>query len=374
MIVGLDGREACQVRPGGLRTYAESVISCLSGRRDALDLTVYLERGLPSDSDLPRDVNYQVCSPAQLALREQFFLPRRLRQDGIQIAHFPANTAPLRCPVPYVLTLHDTFCMERSVFDIIGEGSLHNKALSLYSKIVFFCAGRRARRVVTVSSWSRQQIADRLKLSAEHIAVIPQAMHPRYRPVNAADTREAIKRAAGATQMVLMFGPIEPRKNLPRMLAAFEMAASRSGSLGLALTWPAGVDLREWLARQGMRLPPRVCVLYNVSNDDLVRLYCAVELFVFASHKEGFGLPVIEAMACGCPVITSTSSSLPETAGGAALLANTDDADDIAEKMLLLSGDAGLRDRLRESGFGRSAEFSAERAANSLLEVYRTCL
>ncbi len=188
MRIAIDAREISVARPGGLRSYAESIIDSLSGYVDGsnrLDMSIYLDRPISRCSGLT-ECDFRVCPPSQLVLREQIYLPRRLRDDGAHLCHFPANTAALRCPVPYVLTLHDTFCMERSLVDTLSKGSAHRKALSLYSKVVPFWAARRARKIVTVSCYSASRIAKLLRIDSRDIAVIPQAIRS---PVSAGGCR-----------------------------------------------------------------------------------------------------------------------------------------------------------------------------------------
>lgn len=367
--VGIDARELTVGRPGGFRSYAESVTTSL-GRSELEDNLVFYTDALVDMESLGGRV--AVCKPRNLVAREQFSLPRRLKADGIDVAHFLANTAPVHCPVPFVLTLHDAFCIERSTTSMVRSGNLRNKVLSLYSKYIPLLCARRASKIVTVSSYSAQRIADLLGLDRESIAVIPQALHDRYRRVDAKELRADLLSALDAKKLVLVLGSAEPRKNLTRTLRAFEQLGTRRREVGLVMTVSGSDSFQRWMDQPDNRLPERVLQMPRVSDADLVRLYSAVDALAFVSEDEGFGLPVVEAMACGCPVLTSTTSCLPDTAGGAALLVDPRDIDSIAMGIERLMDDQQLAESLIEQGYRRVREFSHERVAADLVDVYRS--
>lgn len=371
MRLACDGREISAGRAGGLRAYADSVVRSLSEHADDIDLTVYTDREVPPTYGGAR---WRLCPPAQLVLREQFYLPRMLERDGADLAHFPANTGPARCPVPYVLTLHDTFCIERGLADIALYGRARNKLLSLYAKLAPRVAARRARRIITVSQYSARRIASVLRLDPDAVDVAPQSIHPRFRPIDSADIRRQILASTGADRLGLVIGSVEPRKNLARVLNAFTKAAERDPGLGLVLTWPRGVELSRWLSKHAPGTWHRLRVVQGVTDEGLAQLYSSVDFLVFASQREGFGLPVVEAFACGCPVITSNTTCLPETAAGAAVLVDPLDVDAISEAIGRVAQDDALRRSLRQAGFARAAEFSDSRTAEALTAAYMAAL
>ncbi len=283
MRLALDCREVSVGRRGGLRTYAESITRCLAEHPGDLTVVAYLDRDGAEARLVTAGLSQRLCSPANLAVREQVTLPRMLARDGIDLAHFLSNTAPLFCPVPYVLTLHDTFCMERPLRSILTSGSLHNRGLSAYSKYIPYAAARRARKVITVSGYSAQRIAATTGISESDIAVVPQAVHSRYRRVDAGDLRSSMLARLGTERMVLAMGSLEPRKNTAGVLRAFDALLAARGDTGLLLTWPAGVDFGKWLSRHGLREPRQVEVISDVTDEDLVRLYSSADAFLFPS-------------------------------------------------------------------------------------------
>jgi len=366
-LTAIDAREMSTDRPGGFRSYAEAVVRSLREHPNGLDYAFYTDREMSG-------VETRVCRPTQLVVREQFALPRALIRDRVSVCHFLANTAPLRCPVPYALTLHDTFCMQRPTADILANGTLRNKALSLYSKYLPSVAAKRARRLITVSSHAADRISRLLRLPRERIAVIAQSLHPRFRPGSEDALRADLRSRLGAEFVVLIIGTPEPRKNLPTMLAAVSRAQGENPRLGLAMTWSARMQLGDWLKQTGALLPERSMILSGLSDDDLAAHYRAVDALLFASLDEGFGLPVVEAMACGCAVITSDASCLPETSGGAAYLVDPESVESIANAIAALVDDPEMRAGMVSRGIARASELTPDRMAAALAAVYRECI
>lgn len=369
--LGVDAREISRNHPGGLRSYTRSLIRSLAEHSDDLDLHGYLDRKMPDSITLPSTIQWHICPPAQMAIREQFSLPRALRRHGIKVAHFPANTAPLRSPVPYVLTIHDTFCVERSVVDILSNGDIHNKLLSLYAKLIPKLAACKAGRVITVSDYSAKKISGVMGIPRSRIAVIPPAIDPVFRPVKSDEFRRQVQTDLGCDRFALILGSAQPRKNLRNMMAALREASSQDPGLGLIVTWTEAPDFKTWAVRNNIKLWEKVSIWNKPAQEDLVLLYSNSDVFLFVSKLEGFGLPVIEAMACGCPVITSNTSALPETAGSAAMLVSPEAVNEIADSVLELTESAERRQALIEAGLKRAADFCFPETASALREVYK---
>lgn len=374
MKIAVDGREITRNQPGGLRSYTESVVESLRRYAQDFDLIVYTDREIPADLAQADGQIFRNCPPTQMVIREQFSLPRRLASDHVDLCHFPANTAPIKCPIPYVLTLHDTFCMERSIVDIARNGNLHNKGLSLYAKLMPYIAARRARVVLTVSEYSKTRISELTSMPKERIVVVPPALHPRYHRVDATQMRHHITSTLGVSRLALIIGSAEPRKNTKRMLNAFSRLTQQHKELGLVLTWKSRSGLESWMRASGTFLPEKTYVIANPDNSNLVELYSTVDVLMFVSESEGFGLPVIEAMACGCPVVTSTTTNLPDTAGGAALLADPYDENDIIHQVEVAVFDKATADRMISAGYERATIFNQANMCRSLAYIYKMAI
>jgi glycosyltransferase involved in cell wall biosynthesis len=266
--------------------------------------------------------------------------------------------------MPTVLTVHDL------IFERLPG---HHKPLNrwyLHRTMPLFC--RRATHIIAVSEHTRRDLIEVYGITPEKITVIPEAADARFGPV----TEEALDLARVSyglpERYLLCVGTIEPRKNLERLLAAWEPLYLAREAPPLVI-----VGRRGWL-NEGFfaaleRSPARDGVIFPgwMQDGDLPAVYAAAQLFIFPSIYEGFGLPVLEAMACGAPVVCSNATSIPEVAGDAALLFDPFEPDAIRETMRTALADDALRESLRQRGYRRAAKFSWERAADETLALYR---
>ena len=269
---------------------------------------------------------------------------------------------------PYLVTVHDLI----RYFDLArpAEPLIHplNRRDRLLLRLDY--AGiRRAAAVLTISEATRQDVIRHLGVPAERVHTVHSAIdHERYRPVD---------RRLVAGPYVVVVGTEHPRKNLGRVLEAFAQLKRDPRHRGLKLVKVGGPGKAEWDYRReterrlrDLGLGDEVVFTGRIPDEDVVALYSGARCLVFPSLYEGFGFPVLEAMACGCPVVTSTSSSLPELAGDAALLVDAYDPAAIAAAMRRLVEDDALRRELRERGLRRAAEFTWERTARETMVVY----
>jgi glycosyltransferase involved in cell wall biosynthesis len=225
-----------------------------------------------------------------------------------------------------------------------------------------------------VSESAKRDILRRYNLSPDRVHVIHEAAAPSFRPVLDQRVLERVRRQYGlGERIILSVGTIEPRKNLPQLIDAFA-ARRRTGDLRhqLVCVGPYGWRSRGIQARiDRLRVADAITFTGYVPFDDLPALYSLAEIFVFPSVYEGFGLPVIEAMACGAPVITGRTAALAEIAGGAIEHVDRLDADSLGEAMVALARSRARRDHLAGLGIERARAFSWNRAARETLEVYR---
>jgi glycosyltransferase involved in cell wall biosynthesis len=226
--------------------------------------------------------------------------------------------------------------------------------------------------VVTVSHSARRDLLRYHRLPPDRVSVVHEAAGPGFEPIADRSARARIRLRYGLPErFVLYVGAIEPRKNLPRLMEAFAMARARGIPHELVCVGPYGwssQDLYACIDRLGLRRS--VHFTGYVPVDDLPVIYNLGELFVFPSLYEGFGLPVVEAMACGTPVITTKTSSLEEIAAGAAETVDPRDVEALADALVLVASDEARREDLRSRGLARAREFSWSRTAKDMLGVY----
>ncbi len=230
---------------------------------------------------------------------------------------------------------------------------------------------RRAARILTVSSFSRDRICELFGVSPQKIVVAPNGVGNHWRPASEQDVADVRARLGLAQPYVLYVGSIEPRKNLSRLLAAWEQLGAEKDGVALVLVGAQGHVFRDAGVE---RLPSDVRSIGFLPDGDLRCLFSGAEAFAFPSLYEGFGLPVLEAMACGAPVVCSRAAALREVAGDAAVLVDPLDIESIGDGLKKMLGDRELRQQLRERGFVRAAQFSWDATAQQVWDVLSTAL
>jgi glycosyltransferase involved in cell wall biosynthesis len=286
---------------------------------------------------------------------------------GADLLHMPATVAPMSPRLPTVVTIHDVA--------VLRFPHLFRPWFRRYGRMVIPRAARAARRIITVSEASKQDICDFLGIAPQRVTVIPNGVE--VCTLFRGSVEEVRSRYALPGAFALAVGSIEPRKNLARLLRAVAWLQGRPETRDLVLVHagPPGWlldDLFDALRR--LRPAPAVRFLGYVPEEELGALYRGARLMVYPSLFEGFGLPVLEAMACGCPVVTSNSGALAEVAGDAAVLVDPTSEEAIADGIRLLWTDAELRERLAFRGSQRAAAFTWEGAARATSAVYREAL
>lgn len=294
-----------------------------------------------------------------------FGLPRRARSLDLDLLHCATPLAPLRCPVPLAITLHDALAWEHPEW--------LTRANAAQQRLLLARALRRAELVLTGSEHSRQRIAERAGLDSGKIVVTPLGVDTYFSP--GTPSEEALARLGVRRPYVLCVATLQPRKNLEVALAAFERLAAAETEHSLVLAGARGWGERQLIARlEASPTSGRVAALGHVDSDDLVELYRGADCFLFPSRYEGFGLPVLEAMACGTPVVCSDRTSLPEVAGGAAILVNPDDPEAMASALGEPLGSEDRRRDLIERGLARAREATWTRCAELTVAAYRAVL
>jgi glycosyltransferase involved in cell wall biosynthesis len=298
-------------------------------------------------------------------LRLGWDLPRQLRRDRPQLVHVQ-YTAPLGCPVPVVVTVHDVSFLEHPEYFPWTRGLQLRQTVARTVRL--------AARILTVSEFSRCAIARAFNLDKESIVITPDAAADSFRPINRQAAESWVRTRLGlASPYVLTVGDLQPRKNQVGLIEAFAEAIRARPELPHHLVL-AGKDTwfapRVYKAAQMSGYAERIHFTGFVNDEDLLHLYNACDVFAFPSFYEGFGLPVLEAMACGRAVICSNTSALPEVADAACLLFDPYSKREITRALLDLLLDTELRGRVERLGLQRAGLFSWRDAASKTLEVY----
>ncbi len=297
---------------------------------------------------------------------EQTRLPALAREHRLDLLHSPHYTMPLRTPCRSVVTIHDL------TFFLYPE--MHEAYKRLFFRTIIPRSVQRADALIAPSESTRADLLRLLHPAPGKVWVIPYGVADRLRPVAPADAIDRARRKWNlAAPFLLYVGNLEPRKNIPLLLRAFKRLVDRGRPHALVFAGSPGWQERGiFRTVERLGLGERVRFLGYLPQEDLPVLYSAAQVFVYPSLYEGFGLPVLEAMACGVPVVTSNLSSMPQVAGDAALLIDPLSEQDLAEALDRLLGDAALCADLRRRGLERAALFTWERAARATIEVYRS--
>ncbi len=296
---------------------------------------------------------------------ERIFLAAEIALKRIDVLHSPDHVAPKQMGWTSVVTMHD--------LSFLAHPEAHSAESLLYYANVFRTL-RNAAKVIAVSEFTRHEILDRVSIAPERVTTIYEAVDPAYYPRSKSDCDRVRGRLEVPESYFLVVGTIEARKNLERLLAAYALLPRKDRPY-LVLAGGRGYHYDRVLeAVQTHRLEDQVRFLGFVNDDDLPALYTGAECLLYPSRYEGFGLPILEAMACGCPVITSDHGSMAEVAGSAAILVDPNSSESIADGIMTLLHDSALRDRLVAKGHSRVKEFSWRSTAEQTLAVYREAL
>lgn len=341
----------------------------LRGRRTGIgqylaNLLAALHEVAPKNEYLPVDLGAAPVMRTDQRLRwQQWELPRRVRAAHPDLLHVPGFDAPIWKPCPVILTVHDLIGM-------IFPANLPPVSRFYWAWWLPFTV-RFADAIIADSECTRQDIIRRLHISAQRITVIHAGVDPGFRP-QPADRIAACREHHGLTQDIILYlGTLEPRKGIDTLIDAFGRLAGDFPHQ-LVIAGQRGWYWEPLVRRaEALDLGDRVRFLDYIPDADRAPLYAAASVFAFPSRYEGFGLPILEAMACGTPVVCSNTSSLPEIAGPAARYVPPDHSAALAEAISAVLADPALADDLRERGLRRAGEFTWERAARQTLTVYQ---
>jgi glycosyltransferase involved in cell wall biosynthesis len=303
-------------------------------------------------------------SPASRLIWEQAQMPGALERLGIDVLHSTHHTLPVRpMSSKKVVTIHDV-----TFFRIPQR---YPPARRYYMQLVTWLAARVAQAIIVPSQTVRDDVVRTLHVRPDRVAVVYEAASADYRPIDPAEARAVACRYGLTEPFLLSVGSLEPGKNRARLIRALRALRDEGIAATLFIAGQPAWDFArdEQLVRQ-LRMQDRVVFGGYVPREDLPALHSASLAFVFPSLYEGFGLPAIEAMACGAPVLTSNVSATAEVAGDAAILVDPQSVDAIRDGLRRLLTDADLRGALSSAGIKRASEFSWRRAADETHAVY----
>lgn len=367
MKIGIDARDILR-REVGITVFTKGVLEGLAESGAGGEVILYLDEnnGPNGTRDAGSHFGFETrVLPGQGALWKHFRLPAALRRDRVDVFHSMTSTLPVYVPGRKVVTFCDIFQETHPEFVPVKTRLLMTR---LYKN-----AARRADKIIAISNSTKNDLIKYYGISPDKVSVIYPGLNRYCHPNSDSAAVKAVMEKHGITgPYVLHVGALAEWRNVTRLIEAYQIAENAVPGLRLALigrpVW--GYDLDAVLAARG--LSDRVIPIDYLSNEDLSAFYSGAGVLAIPSLAEGFGLPVIEAMACGAPVVASNISVLPETAGGAALLVDPFDPEEIAAAIVRLLTDRDLRKSLIEKGYKRASQFTWGRTGADTAAVYRS--
>ena len=302
-------------------------------------------------------------------LWEQVALPSAIREIKPDIIHCTSNTAPLFCPAPLVLTLHDIIFLEKRAHN---NKSMYQNMGWYYRRFVVPRVLAKCKQIITVSQFECNRIRETLHLPEEQIIAIHNGFSNRFHPLK--ETYTVTKKYIPAKEYLFFLGNTDPKKNTPCTLKAYSIYVKQSSNpLPLLIADLKEEVIHQILKQEGIEeIKPMLYSPGYITHSDLPAIYNGAKIFLYTSLRESFGIPLLEAMACGTPVVTPNTSAIPEVAGEGAILVDPTDADAIAAQILKLEQDAGYREQQIAYGLERTKQFSWQHTAEQLLKVYQS--
>ena len=374
-LIGFDATPLEVRQRSGVSRYASELLRALLDRErdDATTATTPYRYTLLSSRTLNGNAPPGVFRQNQLhfpnrSVWMQAVLPLELRRMQPSLCHFTNMIAPLVTPCPFVLTLHDLSLL------LYAETQPTKSLIAV--RPIMARAAHRAAAIIAVSHAIKQEIVTKLGVPAQRVHVIYEAASPAYKPIHDSAQLAAVKqRYQLHAPFVLCVGTIEPRKNLEALLQALvglrKLGRSEPLVLVGGLGWKYEATLR---AIEQLGLSDCVRLMGYVPDEDLPAIYTLARVLAFVSRYEGFGLPILESMACGTPVVTSNGSAMAELGAGAALLVDPAQPERIAQALQRVLIDDALHSELRGAGLARASQFSWAKAAAETVAVYEECL
>lgn len=372
MIIGIEAQRVFRVKKHGMDMVALELIRNLQKIDKKNTYYIFVSPDIDREC-LKESQNFKIIEVEGgfYPTWEQISLPRAVKKYKCDILHCTSNTAPIFAPCPVIITLHDIIYIES--LNLFKRGAtMYQRFGSLYRRLIVPIVSKKAKEIVTVSNFEKERIKEIMGLN-NNLCAIYNGVGEHFTKITDSQILDNTKNKYNLPDNFLFFlGNTDPKKNTPNVLKAFALFNKRvnkkyklvmldydKDALNLILADINEVWLNDYIHLTGY-----------VPNTELPKIINLCHIFLYPSLRESFGIPILEGMACGVPVITSNTSSMPEIAGDGALFSDPYDATDIAEKIYLLETSEDLRDTLIDRGYIRSSLFSWLNMAKEYHKLY----
>ncbi len=372
MKIAIEAQRIFRPRKHGMDFVALEMIRELQKIDTVNEYRIYIKPD--SDRCLTETPNFKIVElPAfgGYPMWEQWALPRAVEDWKPDILHCTSNTAPLNTSAKLVITLHDIIFLEKGHEEGTKNKSFYQKMGKYYRKLVVPPVLKKATKIITVSRFEQKRITEALQLPADKLIAVYNGFSNHFYP---RETDASVINKYGLPAKYFFFlGNTDPKKNTQRVLEAYNAYLKQTSNPAKLVI----ADLKEEFIShfdvwKDADFRKNIVLLGYVFNTDLPAIYSMADIFLYPSLRESFGIPILESMACGVPIITSNTSAMPEIAGDGALLVDPFDEKDILNKILLLENNPEIALKQREYGLERVNLFSWRKTAEDVLEIYKS--
>lgn len=376
MKIGIEGQRLFRTKKHGMDMVALELINELQKLDHENEYVVFVKPD-EDKSTLKETQNFKIVelSGGPYPTWEQIALPKAAKKEGCDILHCTSNTAPVNLGMPLVTTLHDIIYME-SISIFKKGGTWYQKLGNMYRRWNVPKVVKKSDKIITVSKFERNRIGEFFNIPADNdrLVAIYNGVTEHFRKIDDQSELNRVKHLYKLPENFLFFlGNTDPKKNTPGVLKAFSDYLKKTGDdMYLVMLDYEESSLNKILSDIGDKnLRSRILLTGYVVNTDLPAIYNLCKIFLYPSLRESFGIPMLEAMRCGVPVITSNTSSMPEVSGDAAYIVDPYKPEEITDGIIELLNNEQLREELVEKGIKRSQKFSWKNMAKDVLKLYQ---
>ena len=368
MRIGIEAQRIFRKNKHGMDYVVLQEIKELQKMETSHEFYVFVKPGEDHCVENSKNVHVVELHCPSYPLWEQWALPRAVKKYNIDILHCTSNTAPMWCNIPLVLTLHDIIFLEPRDKQ---NHSLYQNMGWLYRRLDVPRILDKCHRIITVSNFEMENIISKLHIPRERMAMIYNGYNEWFHPIE--DTKGVYKKYISEKGFFFFLGNTDPKKNTERTLVAYSNYLKRSQVKRRLLMADLDPDYLNGITERNHieNIRENIVMPGYIVNSDLPYIYSNAFAFLYTSLRESFGIPLLEGMACGVPVITSNTSSMPEIAGKDAILINPENSNEITDVMLKLETDDAFYQKQKEIGLERATLFSWRKTAEQLLKLYK---
>ncbi|WP_435263102.1 glycosyltransferase family 4 protein [Tenacibaculum sp. nBUS_03] len=377
MIIGIEAQRIFRKKKFGIDRVGIALIKSLQSIDKENQYFVFVNSG-PDFIAISETSNFKIVILPSISypIWEQILLPKAVKKYKCDILHCTSGTAPFFCDIPILLTLHDIIFLERNMMSILFRfGNYYNKLGNIYRKIITHLIINKCSLITTVSNFEKKQIVQFFpKINPLKIKVIHNGVNHFFSQKDDEESFNRTKKKYRLPDLFFLFtGGNDYRKNIKNTLKAFALFMEKNNqNIKIVLLHHKMSEIKYLLKKTNNdKLIENIVLIDYVSDLEMRILYKLSIAFLYTSKREGFGIPILEAMMCGTPVITSNSSSMPEISENSTHLINPNDFEDISNAMCSIYNNVTYRESLIKKGIKRSFYFSWEKMAQQFLNTYQ---